>query len=79
MDPELLAMQVRFYFNLFTERERIVDRVGMKLSRDEVMSPAIMDKVRERWPGTADLHEWQGWWVEIVDTTGYVVRTLPLI
>lgn len=74
----MLAMTIRFYFHLTRGNERIVDRVGMKLPRSVVVSPAVMEKVKERWPGTADLQEWQGWTVEIVDAEGRVVRTVPV-
>jgi hypothetical protein len=72
-------MPTRFFFHLVRGPERIVDRVGMKLARAEVMSPAIVEKVKERWPGTADLDGWENWSVEIVDPAGHVVRTIALL
>jgi Domain of unknown function (DUF6894) len=72
-------MPTLFYFHLVRGPERIIDRVGMKLTRAEVMSPAIMEKVKERWPGTADLEDWESWSVEIVDAAGDVVRTIALV
>ena len=59
--------------------QRITDRVGLKLTRDVVMSAAVMEKVKERWPGTADLDDWENWSVEIVDARGQIVRTIALL
>jgi len=67
-------MPARFYFHLVRRHERIVDRIGMTLSRETVMSEAVIDKVNERWPGTVDLGDWEGWSVEIVDAEGEIVR-----
>jgi Domain of unknown function (DUF6894) len=72
-------MPTRFFFHLVKGHQRITDRVGMKLTRDVVMSAAVMEKVKERWPGTADLDDWESWSVEIVDARGQIVRTIALL
>ena len=71
-------MLTRFYFHLVKGENRIVDRVGTELCREVAMSPAIVESVREIWPGTADRNAWEGWSVEIVDATGRVIRTVTL-
>jgi hypothetical protein len=73
-------MPARFYFHLVRGHQRITDRVGMTMPREVVNSPEVLEKVRERWPGTDDLIYWEAWSVEIVDaTTGDIVRTIALI
>ena len=72
-------MPARFYFHLVRGQERIVDRAGLELRREVVMSAAVMEKVKERWPGTADIDDWEGWSVEIVDAAGRIVRSLALL
>jgi len=72
-------MPGRFYFHLIRGSERVVDRVGLVVPDAVVMSPAVVDKIKERWPGTADLTGWDEWSVEITDATGNVVRTIALL
>jgi hypothetical protein len=71
-------MSTRFYFHLVNGKQRIIDRVGMRLPLKVVTSAGVMDKVRERWPGTDDLEYWETWSVEIVDAEGHTVCTLTL-
>jgi hypothetical protein len=73
-------MPARFYFHLVRGHQRITDRVGLTMPREVVNSPEVLEKVRERWPGTDDLEYWETWSVEIVDAmTGDVVRTIGLL
>lgn len=72
-------MPTRFYFHLVRGKDRIIDRTGMELRREVVISPAVIAKVKERWPGAADLEDWEGWSVEIVDAAGDIVRTIALL
>jgi Domain of unknown function (DUF6894) len=74
-----VAMPTRFYFHLVKGKQRVTDHVGVVLSRQLVASPHVIDKVRERWPGTDDAEYWETWSVEIADAAGDVVRTIALI
>jgi hypothetical protein len=72
-------MTTRFYFHLVRGSERIIDRAGMTLPRAAVMSPQILERVKERWPGTTDVGDWEDWSVEIADAAGNIVRTIALV
>jgi hypothetical protein len=71
-------MPSRYYFDLVKGNLRIPDRTGVDATLEMVMSPEANRIVRDIWPGTADLREWNGWSVEIIDTEGRVVRVMAL-
>jgi hypothetical protein len=72
-------MTTRYYFHLVRGESRIVDRTGVDLCSDALTLPTVFDVVKERWPGVAEMGEWQGWTVEIVDPEGRIVRTVSLL
>ena len=72
------APVARYFFHLVKGPQRIDDWLGVELREETVTSSAVLDAVREVWPGTADKRAWAGWSVQIVDATGHVVRLLPL-
>jgi hypothetical protein len=79
MDQCAVAMTARFHFNLVRGHVRIVDRTGLEVRRDEVMSSAVYGMIRKIWPGTADRNGWGGWSVEVMDAEGTVVRVIALV
>jgi hypothetical protein len=72
------APTARYFFHLVKGPQRIDDWLGVQLREEVVTSPAVLDAVREVWPGTADERAWAGWSVQIVDSHGRVIRLLPL-
>ncbi len=48
-------MVSRFYFHIFREGQRIIDRTGIELPEGTVMSRAVLKAIKERWPGTSDV------------------------
>ena len=72
------APPTRYFFHLVKGPQRIDDWLGVELREEVITSSAVLDAVREVWPGTADQRAWAGWSVQIVDSTGRVVRLLPL-
>jgi|SRR5262245_58049622 len=69
---------VRYFFHLVKGPTRIPDRTGVELHEDVIATSAVLDVVREIWPGTVDRNAWAGWSVQIVDPQGRVVRLLAL-
>jgi hypothetical protein len=72
-------MPIRFYFHLVKGHVRLPDRAGKVMPREAVLSPAVHQAIREIWPGTANLAEWEGWSVEIADGNGHVARVIALL
>ena len=75
----LVALSMRFYFNLAKGDQRIFDRAGLELTHEAVMSPSVFQIVRRIWPGTTDATGWEGWSVEIVDSDGHLMRVIALV
>lgn len=80
ISPELntVTMVRRYFFHIVKGNVRVTDRVGVELREETMMSREIANVIKERWPGTTDGAPWHGWWVEIVDPDGDVVRTISL-
>ena len=72
------APLTRYFFHLVKGPQRIDDWLGVEVREEVITSSAVLDAVREIWPGTADRNAWAGWSVQIVDSQGRVVRLLPL-
>jgi len=72
------APTARYFLHLVKGPQRIDDWLGVQLREDVVSSPAVLDAVREIWPGTGDQRAWAGWSVQIVDSQGRIIRLLPL-
>jgi hypothetical protein len=75
---DIVTMVSRFYFHIFREGQRIIDRTGIELPEGTVMSRAVLKAIKERWPDTSDVDAWRGWSIEIVDAGGRTVRTIAL-
>ncbi len=72
-----VVMLYRFYFHLVSGQRRIVDRTGLELDEDAVMSLDAEMVVRDVWPGAGE-GGWEGWSLEIADEAGRIVRTVAL-
>jgi len=69
----------RFYFHLMKGRQRLLDRIGVELSEQEVMSPSALDLAKDIWPGLEQSDDWSGWSIVIVDADDRVVRVIALV
>ena len=73
------TMVTRFYFHLAKDSQRIIDRTGVELDREAVMSSSVHQIEKRVWPGTAELDGWDGWTIEIFDADGRLVRALAIL
>ncbi len=70
---------VRYYFNLTNGEEWIRDEEGIEVSSTESALIAAMEMIEElRAEDPSSASEWQGWRLEIVDSAGRMVHTMPL-
>ena len=70
---------VRFYFNLTNGEARIRDEEGIEVSGTKSALMAAMEMIEElRAEDPSSVGEWQGWRLEIVDSSGRMVHAMPL-
>lgn len=70
---------MRCFFNLTNGEEVIRDEEGLEVSNIETAVGYALEVIQElRVEAGSDLQEWQGWRLEIVDSTGRIVESLPL-
>ena len=73
------SVWTRYYFNLTDGETMIRDEEGIEASGIQaavVSALEAAEELRAQDPSTSD--EWQGWRLEIVDTSGRAVQTIPL-
>ncbi len=74
-----LSVTARYYFNLTNGETMIRDEEGIEASSIHAAVMSAMEAVEElRAQDPLDTEEWQGWWLEIIDTSGQAVQTIPL-
>src|ERR671921_217581 len=74
--PSVLA---RYYFNLTNGDVMIRDEEGIAASSLRAAVVSAMEAVEElRAQDPSNSDEWQGWRLEIVDTSGRAVQAIPL-
>ena len=69
----------RYYFHLTNGEALIRDEEGTEVSSMQsalISAMEMIEELRSEDPSAAD--EWQGWWLEIADSTGQTVHTMPL-
>ena len=74
-----LSAPARYYFNLTDGDVMIRDEEGIEASSLQAAVISAMEAVEElraQEPLTSD--EWRGWRLEIVDTSGQAVQSIPL-
>ena len=72
-------MPMRWYFNLTDGIDSVHDNEGVEVS---CPGEALLHACRaieelsndDSWASS----EWQGWWLEIIDTSGQALQTIPL-
>jgi hypothetical protein len=72
-------VNTRFYFHLAKGEQRLFDRFGVELLREEVTTQAALAVAKEIWPGVSNTEGWAGWSIEVVDSDGRVVRVVALV
>ena len=74
-----ISVLARYYFNLTNGETMIRDEDGIEASSVQAAVISAMEAVEElRSQDPSNSEEWQGWWLEIVDTSGQAVQTIPL-
>ena len=74
-----LPVLARYYFNLTDGDSMIRDEEGIEVSSVQAAVVAAMKAVEElRAQDPSNSDEWQGWRLEIVDSTGQAVQVIPL-
>ena len=79
MSAQDVSASPRYYFNLTDGETMIRDGEGIVASsiRAAVVSALeAVEELRAQDPSNSD--EWRGWRLEIVDTSGQAVQTIPL-
>ena len=70
---------MRCYFHLLNGHDTILDDTGLEVSNLEAMRcyafQAICELREETSQGSA---EWQGWRLDVVDSAGHVLLSVPL-
>ena len=74
-----IAVPARYYFNLTDGDTMIRDLEGVEALSIQAAVRTAMEAVEElRVQDPSNSDEWQGWRLEIVDTSGQAVVTIPL-
>ena len=69
----------RYYFHLTNGEALIRDEEGTEVSSMQSALIAAMEMIEElRAENPSEADEWQGWRLEIVDTSGRTVYSMPL-
>ncbi len=67
------------YFHLVHTHERIVDETGIEVSDLEAAYYQAVRAIQElREEGEPDAVDWRGWHLEVTDTSGKVLFSIPL-
>jgi len=70
---------VLYYFNLTDGDEMIRDENGIHLSGvNSALISAIETIAEFKQENPSYVHEWQGWRLEIADSSGWIVRSIAL-
>ncbi len=74
-----LSVTARYFFNLTNGETMIRDDEGIEASSIQAAVMSAMEAVEElRALDPSNSDEWQGWWLEIIDTSGLALQTIPL-
>jgi hypothetical protein len=69
----------RYYFNLTNGNTMLRDEEGVEASSIQEAIISALEAVEElRAQDSSESDEWQGWRLEIVDTSGRAVHSIPL-
>ncbi len=67
------------YFHLVHTHERIADETGIEVSDLEAAYYQAVRAIQElREEGEPDAVDWRGWHLEVTDTSGKVLFSIPL-
>lgn len=70
---------MRCFFNLTDGQEVIHDEEGVDVTTIEAAVGYALEVIKEmRAEAMSTCDEWQGWRLEIVDSTGRIVESIPL-
>src|SRR5215213_4903712 len=73
------SVAARYYFNLTNGETMIRDEEGIVASCIRAAVVSAMEAVEElRAEDPSNSDEWQGWRLEIVDTSGQAIQAIPL-
>jgi hypothetical protein len=71
---------VRYFFNLTNGQEAIRDDEGIEVSDVQAALGSAMEAIEElRAADPSYSQDWQGWRLEVVDSSGRVLQSLPLV
>ena len=74
-----ISVRARYYFNLTDGDSMIRDEEGIEVSSIQAAVVSALEAVEElRAQDPSNSDEWQGWRLEIVDTSGRAVQAIPL-
>jgi hypothetical protein len=75
----MLLMPSRYYFNLTDGEEMIRDEDGIEVPDLPTALIHAFEAIEElRGEDTSPMSEWQGWSLEVVDSSGNLIQRLPL-
>ena len=71
---------MRYYFHLTNGHEAIRDEEGTEVSDTQAALVSAMEAIEElRASDPSYSEDWQGWRLEIVDSSGRLIQALPLV
>jgi len=73
-----MPLSGRYFFHLVSPQEVILNEEGVDMSTGEEALSQILQAVKEFIKEAVSCDEWQGWSLEITDSIGSMVLSIPL-